>query len=71
MADHADILRETLGVDNELNRYNSLIILAPSFRGELRLNGVDDLRSAYPAANAHHAAAVTAIAPWSLASAVS
>src|ERR1700685_4584455 len=70
MTDHADILREALGIDDELNRHDTLKILAPGFSCELRLNRMDDLRSANPAANAHHTTAVTAIAPRSLARAV-
>ena len=49
-------------IDNELDGNAALIIRSPSIIGELRLNRVDYLWRANSIANAHQAAAVTAVA---------
>ena len=70
MTNHADILREALRVHDELNGHNTLKVLAPSFRRELWLNGVDDLGGTDTAPDTHDAAAIAAVTARTLSGAV-
>jgi len=62
MPNDADILRITLAVDDELNRDAALKVRCASFGGELRINGMNDNWRTDPAADAHHAAAISSAA---------
>jgi hypothetical protein len=70
MTDYTDILRETLRIDDELHCDNSLKICASRIGCELRLDGMNHLRSADAASDAHDTAAVAAATARSLTGAV-
>src|SRR5947207_14116561 len=62
MTHDVDVLRIALAVDNELNRNAALEIGCTSFWGEFRINRMKDSGRTHAAADAHHAAAITATA---------
>ena len=70
MTNHPDVLGIALRIDDELKRHNALIICLARFRGELRVNGINDAGRANAAANVHQAATKTAIAAGSYAGAM-
>ena len=64
VTDYLDGLWISMYVNDQLYRDDTSILCLTGFIRELRVNGVDDLRSCDPSANAHNSAAITATAAW-------